>query len=1240
MSQWDDFLYLSAAPRPEDGGLRALTSGPGEGERLVPGEDYVRFNILSQRLHTRGFMQTLYPAVHFRAFARGDLDFQTFVAPEFLGSVSKARLDRVLQREQSVLGPVPFRGDLQLEFGLFAAEARDELGQMLSMLSEISAHAHVPFVSAALPFATLLKSGVDKAFGTEEGFKLEVGYRGSLRTRSQAGVFAVVFNRKAGLSDTDLYLNSNDILVNAQGKPVRKAPYIVFEIERLQWRHDWMFAPDLQEPWAIIREAGVTGDLETFEAAIGRFRRACETSLDLCRPQAKLLQEFADEVAQSAADSYARYESVGDETRSSFDPGRLEDAFDQVFLAGDAAAEDEADIGAPAFESLGLVEPALRGVAARGAIQLGNRIFRKKKDVADEVPEPPREAGEPEDEEAADTGGLPPAFERALDFVLRWEGGFVNDPDDPGGATNMGVTQATYDRWRDKMGRHWADVRQITHEEVRQIYFEDYWTPVVRPRWPGRIATVLFDTAINMGPRRGIKILQEAINTALGEARLVCDGISGRQTEQAMRECLSQGPGFVDRLLDAYLDVRRGVYHAIVERRPSSRKFLRGWLNRVRDLENHVKGGPRFESTGEAITAEPTRRIPDLGPGEPLEAPVPADKRGRSAGPVYEAVAALTKEEIAARTEALQAEASDSERYGAALDLMVDLMNADMDGRAEAIAGLLKALRNAREFDLLHAMALVAEDMREVRATARRYKAQALIELGLYDEALRTLDRILDEDRDNDFEVLEARGLRGRVFKDLYLDPEGDLADKPVFLDKAVTAYLEPFREVPAHRQGERIWHGVNALAMLTRADRDGLTVRPKEDRTALARRVIEVADENIARAGNPADAAWDMASAAEAHLALEEWQAAEERLAAYIEASKEPFQLAGTLRQLKQVWQLERADAPPEAQELVTALKIALMGLPGAGVELSEAEYETIRASDVEDMRRKHPVLRAESPVFEAVIGGVEVTEFEWVKRLVELGAAIARIDSDKGNPKGTGFLVDGGALWEGWAGLPVVLTNEHVVSPRPRKGELTWMGSRVTFTKAPGRDRLRVAALLWSSPREMHDVSVLKLERMPEGVTPLTLPPLTAAHWPDTKEVTVIGHPSGRELSLAIRNLALADHNAPGEDTAPDPVLLRYKASTEGGNSGSPVFDWESLDLIGIHHAYFDRCERLRPESVDETPTTYERTSSRFRKRRPKAGLERPGTPSNLLLDANEGIWLPSIQRAIRDSGGEAPA
>lgn len=1239
MSQWDDFLYLSAALRPEDDGLRALNSGPGEGESLVPGEDYVRFTILSQRLHTKGFMQTFYPAVHFRAFARGDLDFQTLVAPEFLGSVSRSGLDRVLQREQSVLGPVPFRGDLQLEFGLFAAEARDELGQMLSMLSEISAHANVPFVSTALPFATLLKSGIDKVFGTDEGFKLEVGYRGSLRTRSQAGVFAVIFNRKAGLSDTDLYLNAGHVLVNAQGRPVRKAPYIVFEIERMHERRDWMFAPDLQEPWAIVREAGVTGDLDTFEAAIGRFKRACETSLDLCRPQAKLLQDFADEVAQSATESYSRYESFGEEARSSFDPGLLEDAFDQVFLPTEARAEDETETGAPAYESLSLIEPAVRGIAARGAVRLGNRIFQKKKAIAAKVPPPPHEGGE-SDEDEAGSGGLPAAFERALDFVLRWEGGFVNDPDDPGGATNMGVTQATYDRWRNRKGKHWADVRQITHEEVRQIYFEDYWTPVVRPRWPGRIATVLFDTAINMGPRRGIKILQEAINRVLDGTALICDGISGRQTEQAMRECLSQGPGLIDRLLDAYLDIRRGVYHAIVERRPSSRKFLRGWLNRVRDLENHVKGGPRFESTGEGITAEPTRRIADLGPDEPLEAPVPADKRGRSAGPVYEAVAALTKEDIAARIEALHAEDTESGRYGAALDLMVDLMNADMDGRAGAIANVLTSLRDAREFDLLHAMALVAEDMREVRASARRFKAQALIELGLYDEALRTLDRIIDEDRDNDGEVLQARGLRGRVYKDLYIDAEtgGDAA----FLDKAVTAYLEPFREVPADRQGERIWHGVNALAMLTRADRDALTVRPMEDRAALARRVIEVADENIAAAESPAKAAWDMASAAEAHLALEDWEAAEQRLADYIEASKTPFQLAGTLRQLKQVWQLERADAPPEARELVTALKIALMGLPGAGVDLTEAEFESIRTSDVEAMRARHPVLRAASPVFEAVIDGIQVTEFEWVKRLVELGAAIARIDSDKGNPKGTGFLVDGGALWEDWAGLPVVLTNEHVVSPRPRRDELSWKGTRVNFTKAPARDVLRVKGLLWSSPRDKHDVSVLQLEQMPEGVTPLRLPPLASTYWrAETREVTVIGHPGGRELSLAIRNLRLEDHNAPGQDTAPDPVLLRYKASTEGGNSGSPVFDWETLDLIGIHHAWFDRCERLRkPESVDETPTAFEKAGSRYRKRKPKAGAERSGLSSDLILDANEGIWLPSIQRAIHASGGMAPA
>ena len=69
------------------------------------------------------------------------------------------------------------------------------------------------------------------------------------------------------------------------------------------------------------------------------------------------------------------------------------------------------------------------------------------------------------------------ALDDALKFVLRWEGGFVDHPNDPGGRTNKGVTQKVYDSWRQRQGQPVRDVKAIDDAEVISIYRGDYWVP-------------------------------------------------------------------------------------------------------------------------------------------------------------------------------------------------------------------------------------------------------------------------------------------------------------------------------------------------------------------------------------------------------------------------------------------------------------------------------------------------------------------------------------------------------------------------------------------------------------------------------------------------------------------------------------------------------------------------------------------------------------------------------------------
>jgi lysozyme family protein len=195
----------------------------------------------------------------------------------------------------------------------------------------------------------------------------------------------------------------------------------------------------------------------------------------------------------------------------------------------------------------------------------------------------------------------------ALPFVLRWEGGFVDDPADRGGRTNKGVTQKTYDNWCRALGRPTRDVKDITDEEVHAIYENDYWRPAYCDQLGRKLDLAQFDTAVNMGTRRAVRILQEAVGAGV-------DGNFGPNTRQACHACdLGQA-------LIRYCDIRERLYQRFAQG-PGQAKFLKGWLNRLNSLRREL-GLPGFESAprppdfGEMPFIV---RIPDLAEGEALE---------------------------------------------------------------------------------------------------------------------------------------------------------------------------------------------------------------------------------------------------------------------------------------------------------------------------------------------------------------------------------------------------------------------------------------------------------------------------------------------------------------------------------------------------------------------------------------------------------------------------------------------
>lgn len=165
-------------------------------------------------------------------------------------------------------------------------------------------------------------------------------------------------------------------------------------------------------------------------------------------------------------------------------------------------------------------------------------------------------------------------FDESLTFVLHHEGGVVNHPDDPGGLTNRGITQKTYDAFLAKRGRPQRSVREIRSDEVREIY-RTYWTGAGCDNYPGPVSICVFDFAVNAGTGRSVRFLQKSL-------WLVEDGTVGPMTISAAASADWELTCWT------HLTLRREYYRQLVTLNPKKKVFLPGWLNRVDDLRQLV----------------------------------------------------------------------------------------------------------------------------------------------------------------------------------------------------------------------------------------------------------------------------------------------------------------------------------------------------------------------------------------------------------------------------------------------------------------------------------------------------------------------------------------------------------------------------------------------------------------------------------------------------------------------------
>lgn len=456
---------------------------------------------------------------------------------------------------------------------------------------------------------------------------------------------------------------------------------------------------------------------------------------------------------------------------------------------------------------------------------------------------------------------------------------------------------------------------------------------------------------------------------------------------------------------------------------------------------------------------------------------------------------------------------------------------------------LLAQLRRKRRFACI---TRVAEPfMQSGRATPviKRQYAQALIDSGLLGAAAPLLRELVVEAQGTS-EGFEARGLLGRTLKQAYVNGGSSMQDAAALLQGAVDAYAGAY----VADRARNIWHGINAVAVIERAGRDGHSVASPIAAANTAREILATV-ERAEDANFGLTDPWLAATAMEAHVALGSHDAAIDRAMQYAtDGAVDAFELASTLRQLEEVWQLTDDGEP--GSSILPLLRAALLARQGSDVTYTPG-------SVVDEAARVKGL--------EKVFGNTGTRTLAWYRDGLERCAAIARIERKDRRGEGTGWLARSGDLFQNGSDEPVLVTNAHVVCDPASPVAGAMHADEIVANFQMLKRETVATGIVWCSPVERFDCTVLRLQNAPDVWLQLTQKKVRPFKPPP--RMYIIGHPGGRDLELSLQDNHLLDC---------DDTYLHYRTPTEGGSSGSPVFD-EFWNVVGLHHKGHDQMQRL---------------------------------------------------------------
>ncbi|MGH3935433.1 MAG: serine protease [Pseudonocardiaceae bacterium] len=467
------------------------------------------------------------------------------------------------------------------------------------------------------------------------------------------------------------------------------------------------------------------------------------------------------------------------------------------------------------------------------------------------------------------------------------------------------------------------------------------------------------------------------------------------------------------------------------------------------------------------------------------------------------------------------------------------LRGADSPVLLPEVKEVLQLLRENLRYEELRAVGDAALGRGLGDAVVRRHYGQALVDGDNPAAALLLFENIVGDRLVPDNEQIEARGGVGRCYKQLFIVTTHPSL-RAEYLRRALNAYLEAYQEDTA-----RFWHGINAAALLARADRDRIDTTGHQNPGDFARRLAAAILATVDAL--PAPDAWAKATASEALIALGRHDEAVRWGNAFVRAGDaDAFKIASFLRQLLAVWELDTVDPP--GNTLLPLLRSEMLNYRGGGVVVEPQDVRSARLAEPPNER------------LERVLGGDRYQSLTWYRNGLARCRAVAQILNVNQDGIGTGFLVRGPELHRALPPI-VLMTNGHVVPENLAPAEAVVVFHGLDADVGHQRE-FRVTRCWWYEPskRPGVDTTLLELDGYPDDVELVPLARRLPALTMQSPRAYLIGHPRGlSQPQFSLQDNLLLDY---------DSTVVHYRSPTEGGSSGSPVFDHE-WKLIGLHHA-----------------------------------------------------------------------